>query len=83
MAEGNGDVVVELLRAGAEQQKKDDDDKLWWELAPDQKVSDLLLRLRITFPVSVFGFGESISRWRPFLHERTDGFLRPGTLGLA
>ncbi|KAK6542138.1 hypothetical protein TWF694_007905 [Orbilia ellipsospora] len=39
MAEGNGDVVVELLRAGAEQDKKDDDDKLWWQTAPsDRKV---------------------------------------------
>lgn len=48
MAEGHGDVVVELLRAGADQTRLDDDEKLWWELAPDQKVWDFPLSSPLT-----------------------------------
>jgi hypothetical protein len=35
-------VVVELLKAGADQTKLDDDEMLWWQLAPDKKVRKVL-----------------------------------------
>ncbi|CUS12704.1 unnamed protein product [Tuber aestivum] len=45
IAEGNGDVALELLRMGADSSARDSEDKLAIELAPDATVRKWILRM--------------------------------------
>lgn len=45
IAEGNGDVALELLRMGADSSVRDSEDKLPIDLAPDATVRKWILRM--------------------------------------
>lgn len=58
VAEGHGDVAVELLKRGAESGLLDKEGNLALKLAPDQKVSGLF----VVFPPSSFSFSSILRR---------------------
>lgn len=53
IAEGNGDVALELLRRGADSGTRDGEERLAIELAPDTEVRRWILRMAEAEDISV------------------------------